>query len=130
MPFSLMDDTELAAMPPIRRRGRPPRPIRSEARLSEAAEALRHAEAELLAAVIEARRLGDTWNTIGMALGITRQAAVKRFGQQCFSDGSETHVVGLTLDEKKLDRQPGCARRELRAQKQEQNDGSGTPGER
>ena len=38
------------------------------------------AEAELHAAVARARQAGDSWTVIGAALGVTRQAAQKRFG--------------------------------------------------
>ena len=38
------------------------------------------AEAELHAAVARAREAGDSWTVIGAALGVTRQAAQKRFG--------------------------------------------------
>ncbi|OLP00206.1 hypothetical protein BVU76_21700 [Mycolicibacterium porcinum] len=37
-------------------------------------------DAELEAAVAEARAAGDTWAMVGTALGISRQAAVERFG--------------------------------------------------
>lgn len=37
-------------------------------------------EAELEDAVAEARAAGDTWAMIGTALGISRQAACRRFG--------------------------------------------------
>lgn len=39
------------------------------------------AEAELRNAVEAAREAGDSWTAIGMALGVTRQAAQKRFGR-------------------------------------------------
>ena len=39
------------------------------------------AEAELHAAVARARQAGDSWTVIGAALGVTRQAAQKRFGR-------------------------------------------------
>ena len=38
------------------------------------------ADAELRDAVQAAREAGDTWFTIGLALGVTKQAAQKRFG--------------------------------------------------
>lgn len=44
-------------------------------------EAATAAQAELRAAVQQARDAGDTWAMIGTALGITRQAAYQRFGQ-------------------------------------------------
>ncbi|GJN97843.1 hypothetical protein NJB1907f44_21600 [Mycobacterium marinum] len=43
------------------------------------------AESELRAAVDAARAAGDTWAAIGVALGITRQAAFQRFGQNVTS---------------------------------------------
>lgn len=39
-----------------------------------------NAEADLVDAVTAARELGVTWERIGRALGVTRQAAQKRFG--------------------------------------------------
>lgn len=50
-------------------------------RIIAATEALQAAESELRAAVHAARGAGDTWAAIGVALGITRQAAFQRFGQ-------------------------------------------------
>jgi hypothetical protein len=44
-----------------------------------AVEQTRVAEAELRRAVHAAREAGDSWTVIGMALGVTRQAAQKRF---------------------------------------------------
>jgi dihydroxyacetone kinase len=47
-----------------------------------AAEALdAAAEADLRKTVAAARAAGDTWAMIGVALGISRQAAYQRFGQ-------------------------------------------------
>lgn len=37
-------------------------------------------EADLPVLVAQARAVGDTWSTIGEALGMTKQGAVKRFG--------------------------------------------------
>ncbi len=42
-------------------------------------EQIRHHQAELAAAVSRARTQGHTWNAIGAALNITRQAAQQRF---------------------------------------------------
>lgn len=50
-------------------------------RIIAAAEALAAANAELDAAVAAARAAGDTWDAIGVALGVSRQAAFQRFGQ-------------------------------------------------
>lgn len=49
-------------------------------RIIAAKEAVQTAESELRAAVNAARAAGDTWAAIGVALGITRQAAFQRFG--------------------------------------------------
>ncbi len=49
-------------------------------RIIAAKEAVETAESELRAAVDAARAAGDTWAAIGVALGITRQAAFQRFG--------------------------------------------------
>ena len=49
--------------------------------ISAAAQAVEHAQGELRAAVGAAREAGDTWAMIGLALGISRQAAYQRFGQ-------------------------------------------------
>ncbi|ERH22997.1 hypothetical protein HMPREF1979_02013 [Actinomyces johnsonii F0542] len=38
------------------------------------------AEAELHAAIARAQQASDSWTVIGAALGVTRQAAQKRFG--------------------------------------------------
>lgn len=51
-------------------------------RIIAAREALDSAQDELYAAVNAARAAGDTWATIGVALGTTRQAAYQRFGQE------------------------------------------------
>ena len=50
-------------------------------RIIAANEALSAANDELHAAVIAARAAGDTWDAIGVALGISRQAAYQRFGE-------------------------------------------------
>ncbi len=50
-------------------------------RIIAAAEAVEKSEAELRAAVTAARAAGDTWDAIGVALGISRQAAYQRFGK-------------------------------------------------
>jgi hypothetical protein len=51
-------------------------------RIVAAATALQDAEEELHSAVAAARDAGDTWDMIGVALGVTRQAAYQRFGQK------------------------------------------------
>ncbi len=50
-------------------------------RISAAAAALADADQELNAAVAAARAAGDTWAMIGIALGVSRQAAYQRFGK-------------------------------------------------
>jgi hypothetical protein len=50
-------------------------------RVVAATEAVHNAETELIAAVTEARRRGDSWTVIAVALGTTRQAAQQRFGK-------------------------------------------------
>lgn len=50
-------------------------------RIKAAHAALDRAKADLTAAVRDARRRGATWAEIGEALGMTRQAAFKRFGE-------------------------------------------------
>jgi hypothetical protein len=51
-------------------------------RITAAAGALDAARAELDAAVAASRATGDTWDVIGIALGVSRQAASQRFGQR------------------------------------------------
>lgn len=48
-------------------------------RVREAADATDVAADDLRRAVAEARTNGESWGTIGMALGVTRQAAQQRF---------------------------------------------------
>jgi hypothetical protein len=43
-------------------------------------QARRDAEAAVAAQVAEVRRLGGSWTTVGVALGVTRQAAQQRYG--------------------------------------------------
>jgi len=50
-------------------------------RIVAAVESVREADAELTAAVREARKRGDSWTAIAVALGTTRQAAQQRFGK-------------------------------------------------
>ncbi len=49
-------------------------------RIIAAKEGVARADRELHDAVRAAREAGDSWFTIGMALGVTKQAAQKRFG--------------------------------------------------
>ncbi|HML52029.1 MAG TPA: hypothetical protein PKD84_11590 [Propionicimonas sp.] len=48
--------------------------------LSGASGELRQAEANLDHAVVQARRAGASWASIGQAIGISRQAAHERWG--------------------------------------------------
>ncbi len=50
-------------------------------RIISANEALNAAQQELVNAVAAARDAGDTWDAIGIALGVSRQAAYQRFGK-------------------------------------------------
>lgn len=50
-------------------------------RIIAATEAVGNAETELVAAVTDARKRGDSWTAIAVALGTTRQAAQQRFGK-------------------------------------------------
>lgn len=49
-------------------------------RIIAAKEGVARAERELHDAVRAAREAGDSWLSIGLALGVTKQAAQKRFG--------------------------------------------------
>jgi len=49
-------------------------------RIIAAKEGMARAERELHDAVRAAREAGDSWLSIGLALGVTKQAAQKRFG--------------------------------------------------
>lgn len=49
-------------------------------RVIAAKEGVAQAERELHEAVRDAREAGDSWLSIGLALGVTKQAAQKRFG--------------------------------------------------
>lgn len=50
-------------------------------RIIAAKEGMAQAEHELHEAVRAAREAGDSWLSIGLALGVTKQAAQKRFGR-------------------------------------------------
>lgn len=50
-------------------------------RIIAARTAVEAATEELTAAVMAARAAGDTWDAIGVGLGVTRQAAYQRFGK-------------------------------------------------
>ena len=49
-------------------------------RLRDAAALMIHVDASRRALVLQAREEGSSWDTIGDALGITRQAAQQRYG--------------------------------------------------
>ena len=57
------------------------RDARHVRRIAAAAKVLADADTELTAAVIEARKAGDSWAMVGTALGVSRQAAFQRFGK-------------------------------------------------
>lgn len=59
----------------------PARDAKAFRRIVAAVESVRDADAELIAAVREARKLGDSWTSIAVALGTSRQAAQQRFGK-------------------------------------------------
>ncbi|HEU0191069.1 MAG TPA: hypothetical protein VFR17_07350 [Mycobacterium sp.] len=50
-------------------------------RIVAAVTGVHDAESELIEAVRAARRSGDSWTAIAVALGTTRQAAQQRFGK-------------------------------------------------
>ena len=50
--------------------------------IADAAQALRDDEARLREAVEIARAHGRSWNQVGVALGVSRQAARQRFGDK------------------------------------------------
>lgn len=50
-------------------------------RIAAARTAVERAERELRDAVLAAHRAGDSWTVIGMYLGVSKQAAHRRFAQ-------------------------------------------------
>lgn len=50
-------------------------------RIVAAVDAVQDADTELIEAVRAARRVGDSWTVIAVALGTTRQAAQQRFAR-------------------------------------------------
>lgn len=65
------------AVPPVHLRATAPLPVLTW--VTHTNEQIRQRQAELAAAVSRARTQGHTWNAIGAALNITRQAAQQRF---------------------------------------------------
>jgi len=59
-----------------------PRDASGFRRIVAAKQAVADAEAELRAAVLEARAAGDSWAVIGAALDTSRQNAYQRFGRE------------------------------------------------
>ena len=60
-----------------------PRDAQHLRRIRSARQGVEDADAKLRAAVSAARKAGDSWALIGMALETTRQAAFQRFGKNC-----------------------------------------------
>lgn len=75
---TIHDDTGLDRLSPATHPGRDAGAFR---RIVAAVESVREADAELTTAVQESRKRGDSWTTIAVALGTTRQAAQQRFGK-------------------------------------------------
>ncbi|EHB53782.1 hypothetical protein MycrhDRAFT_4245 [Mycolicibacterium rhodesiae JS60] len=62
------------------------RDARHVRRIAAAAKAAADADAELTAAIAAARAAGDSWAMIGTALGVSRQAAIRRYGEGAKQD--------------------------------------------
>lgn len=73
----------------------PPAPLRA---VVEAEREARAARAVLREAVTEARSQGHTWAEVGSVLGISRQAAFKRFGGPRDPRTGETMTAASTAD--------------------------------
>ncbi len=58
-------------------------------RIIAANKAVEAAHGELAAAVAAARAAADTWDAIGVALGVSRQAAYQRFGRPSMSRAAD-----------------------------------------
>lgn len=63
-------------------------PLDAATEVSRAAKAVAEHQQRLEAAVLEARRLGLSWEKIGAAAGITRQAAHERWGRVATENGN------------------------------------------
>lgn len=61
--------------------------------LETAADAYDDANANLLAAVQQARREGASWSTIGDAIGVSKQAAQQKYGPLCSPLGTIDRVT-------------------------------------
>lgn len=71
----------------------------SLARLAEARRALDRAQQQVVEGVSTARAAGHSWAEIGAALGVTRQAAFKRFGTPRDPRTGETMIPTMTPPE-------------------------------
>ncbi|GCB01625.1 hypothetical protein NCCNTM_52590 [Mycolicibacterium sp. NCC-Tsukiji] len=71
-------------------------------RIIAANKAVKAAQGELAEAVLAAREAGDTWDVIGVALGISRQAAYQRFGK----DASKETLADIAAAAKAARRAP------------------------
>ncbi len=72
------DGTGLHTLNP---RENPARDATAFRRIVAAVDAVREADIELVEAVHAARKVGDSWTSIAVALGTTRQAAQQRFAK-------------------------------------------------
>lgn len=77
--------------------------------IRDADAASREAEAALSTAVVQAREAGRTWAQIGDVLGVSRQAAFKRFGRPIDPETGDVVATGPSIDP------PGLAEQAFRA---------------
>ena len=73
-------DDVLTGLDTINPKTHPPLPGGPHNRMVAARQAAESAEAELRAAVAEAREAGYSWSMVAAALDVSRQAAWERFG--------------------------------------------------
>ncbi len=66
--------------------------------IARAAEHVSDAERQLAAAIHAARQAGVTWQEVGDVLGVSRQAAFKRFGRPVDPDTGEVLGTGPRVD--------------------------------